>query len=55
LIGAVANLIVAQSAESRGVRIDFWSFTRAGLIVAPVTVAASVGVLAIEQALGLVR
>ena len=34
LIGSMANLIVAERAESRGVRIGFWEYARVG---APVT------------------
>jgi Na+/H+ antiporter NhaD/arsenite permease-like protein len=36
LIGSMANLIVAERAESRGVRIGYWEYARAGI---PVTIA----------------
>ena len=35
LVGSVANLIVAQRAQARGVRLDFWSYFRVG---APLTI-----------------
>ncbi len=36
LLGSVANLIVAEGAASRGVKLDFWSYLKAGL---PITLA----------------
>jgi Na+/H+ antiporter NhaD/arsenite permease-like protein len=36
LVGSMANLIVAERAEARGVRIGYWEYARAGI---PVTVA----------------
>ncbi|HEU5171799.1 MAG TPA: hypothetical protein VFU46_14725 [Gemmatimonadales bacterium] len=36
LIGSMANLIVAERAEARGVRLGYWEYARAGV---PVTVA----------------
>ncbi|MHB1319356.1 MAG: anion transporter [Anaerolineae bacterium] len=33
LLGSVANLIVAESAGARGVRLGFWEYTRAGVII----------------------
>jgi Na+/H+ antiporter NhaD/arsenite permease-like protein len=35
LVGSVANLIVAQRAQARGIELDFWSYFRVG---APLTV-----------------
>ena len=35
LVGSVANLIVAQRAQARGVELDFWSYFRVG---APLTI-----------------
>jgi Na+/H+ antiporter NhaD/arsenite permease-like protein len=36
LLGSVANLIVAEGSASRGVKLDFWSYLKAGL---PITLA----------------
>lgn len=33
LLGSVANLIVAESAARRNVRLGFWEYTRAGIII----------------------
>ncbi|MCI0440006.1 MAG: anion transporter [Chloroflexi bacterium] len=52
LIGAVANLIVAQLAERDGVRLDFWEFAKAGAIVTLVTVGLSILLLWAQMALG---
>jgi len=45
LIGSMANLIVAERAESRGVRIGFVEYARVGLPVTLLTLAWGVGVL----------
>lgn len=45
LIGSVANLIVAERAESRGVRIGFWEYARVGVPVTVLTVGWGVAVL----------
>ena len=55
IIGAVANIIVVEQAQSRGVKLGWWEFTRVGLVVTALTVAASIGILAIEYNLGLLR
>lgn len=39
LLGSVANLIVAQSAQSRGIRIKFWDYFKVGAPLAAVTIA----------------
>jgi Na+/H+ antiporter NhaD/arsenite permease-like protein len=36
LVGSMANLIVAERAEARGVRIGYWEYARVGI---PVTIA----------------
>ena len=33
LLGSVANLIVAESASRRGVKLEFWEYTKAGFII----------------------
>ncbi len=33
LLGSVANLIVAEGASHRGVRLEFWEYTRAGSLI----------------------
>jgi Na+/H+ antiporter NhaD/arsenite permease-like protein len=35
LVGSIANLIVAQRAEARGVELDFWTYFK---VSAPITV-----------------
>lgn len=48
IIGAVANIIVAEVAAREGVTLSFREFLRVGLLVTPLTIALSVGVLALE-------
>ncbi|HET7252095.1 MAG TPA: anion transporter [Gemmatimonadales bacterium] len=38
LIGSVANLIVAERAEGRGIRIGFWEYARVGIPVTMLTI-----------------
>lgn len=45
LIGSVANLIVAEKAEARGIRIGFWEYARVGIPVTLVTMGWGVLVL----------
>lgn len=45
LIGSVANLIVAEKANARGVRIGFWEYARVGVPVTVLTVVWGVVVL----------
>jgi Na+/H+ antiporter NhaD/arsenite permease-like protein len=45
LIGSMANLIVAERAESRGVRLGYWEYARAGVPVTLATLAWGVGAL----------
>ncbi|HEX5385248.1 MAG TPA: SLC13 family permease [Gemmatimonadales bacterium] len=45
LIGSVANLIVAERAEARGVRIGYWEYARAGVPVTLVTLAWGIAAL----------
>jgi Na+/H+ antiporter NhaD/arsenite permease-like protein len=52
LIGAVANIIVAEEAEKKGVRISFKEFLRVGVIVTTLTILISILVLTIEYNLG---
>ncbi|MDO8751871.1 MAG: SLC13 family permease [Dehalococcoidia bacterium] len=55
LIGAVANIIVAEQASRQGVEIKFVEFARLGLPVAALTLGVSVGVLSLEHWLGLLK
>ncbi|HOS39337.1 MAG TPA: SLC13 family permease [Spirochaetota bacterium] len=55
IIGAMANLIVIESAQGLGVRIGFREFLRPGVIVTLATLALSMGVLALEVAFGVIR
>ncbi|MBM3945426.1 MAG: anion transporter, partial [SAR202 cluster bacterium] len=52
LMGAVANLIVAQVAERDGVRVGFWEFAKAGVVVTLATVALSWGLLVLQARAG---
>ena len=45
LIGSVANLIVAEKAEDRGIRIGFWEYARVGIPVTLLTTLWGVAVL----------
>ncbi|HNZ69915.1 MAG: SLC13 family permease [Prolixibacteraceae bacterium] len=45
IIGAMANLIVIESAEKERVRIGFWEFFKIGIAVTLISFAISVGVL----------
>jgi len=54
LMGAMANLIVVQSARSKGVKISFWEFTKVGLIITVITLIFSILILYLEQIIGLV-
>ena len=47
LVGSMANLIVAERAEARGVKLGYWEYARAGIPVALVTLAWGVVVLAL--------
>lgn len=52
IIGAMANLIVIESASKEGVKIGFMEFLKAGLVVTLLTLPLSFGFLLLEQALG---
>jgi Na+/H+ antiporter NhaD/arsenite permease-like protein len=45
LIGSMANLIVAERAEARGVRLGYWEYARAGVPVTLATLLWGVGAL----------
>jgi Na+/H+ antiporter NhaD/arsenite permease-like protein len=49
LIGSVANLIVAEKAKARGVRIGFWEYARVGVPVTLLTVAWGIAALAMGR------
>ena len=53
IIGAVANIIVVEKAYSQGVKLGWWEFSKVGLVVTALTIAASIGILALEFSLGL--
>jgi Na+/H+ antiporter NhaD/arsenite permease-like protein len=55
IIGAVANIIVVEQAYSRGVKLGWWEFSKVGIVVTVLTIAASIGILALEFNLGLLR
>jgi len=45
LIGSMANLIVAERAETRGVHIGFWEYARVGIPVTLLTLVWGLGVI----------
>ncbi len=49
IIGAMANLIVIETAESRGIKIKFMEFFKIGIVVTVVTMILSFSVLYIEM------
>lgn len=55
IIGAVANIIVAEVASREGASLPFGEFLRVGLVVTVVTLLLSVGILALELQFGLLR
>lgn len=55
LIGAVANLIVVERAYRMHVKVGWWEFSRIGLVVTVLSLAASAGILILEFNLGLLR
>ncbi len=55
LIGAIANIIVAEGAAREGVELKFGEFARLGLVVTVITIGISIGVLALECAVGVLR
>jgi Na+/H+ antiporter NhaD/arsenite permease-like protein len=55
LIGAVANIIVAEQAYRDGVVVGFWEFCKVGVVVTTLTVGASIGILLLEFELGFLR
>lgn len=55
LIGAVANIIVAETASRNGVTLPFGEFLRVGLLVTLLTVGLSIGILALEWWSGFLR
>ncbi|MBI4232938.1 MAG: anion transporter [Chloroflexi bacterium] len=55
LIGAVANIIVAEGAYRDGVDLRFGQFARVGVPVTVLTLGVSIGVLALEHWLGFLR
>lgn len=55
LIGAVANIIVAEQAYRDGVVVGFWEFCKVGVVVTALTVGASIGILLLEFELGFLK
>lgn len=47
LLGSVANLIVAESAQRRGVKLEFWEYTKAGFLITIISLLLGVTWLAI--------
>ena len=51
IIGAMANLIVIESAGNHGIRIRFWEFMKSGAIVTILTLLVSFGILCMRLSL----
>lgn len=47
LLGSVANLIVAEAAAKRGVKLSFWEFTKPGFIITLISLILGVGWISI--------
>jgi Na+/H+ antiporter NhaD/arsenite permease-like protein len=47
LLGSVANLIVAEAAARRGVRLSFWEFTKPGFVITLISLMAGIGWISI--------
>jgi Na+/H+ antiporter NhaD/arsenite permease-like protein len=45
LVGSMANLIVAERAEARGVKLGYWEYARVGIPVTLATLAWGIGIL----------
>jgi Na+/H+ antiporter NhaD/arsenite permease-like protein len=52
IIGAMANLIVIESASKEGVKIGLWEFLKVGLLVTLLSLPMSMAILLAENALG---
>ncbi|MFH1194434.1 MAG: anion transporter [bacterium] len=48
IIGAVANLIVIESAKKHGIEIKFWEFFKTGFVVTIITLVASVVIISLQ-------
>ena len=55
IIGAMANLIVIETAEKQGIKICFLEFMKAGLLVTLISLPLSVGILYVQQLLGWIQ
>lgn len=55
IIGAMANLIVIESAEKNGIKIKFWEFFKSGIIVTFITMALSFMILYFYLYLALIK
>jgi Na+/H+ antiporter NhaD/arsenite permease-like protein len=55
IIGAMANLIVIESAEKAGVKIGFMEFLKPGVIVTVLSLALSMGILYVQFEMGMIR
>lgn len=55
LVGAVANLIVAEGAERHGVRLRFMEFLRVGVVVTILTILLSSGLLLLQFHFGFLK
>lgn len=55
IIGAVANIIVVESAAREKVAVNFWQFAKVGLVVTIVTVGFAILILGLESWFGWLR
>jgi Na+/H+ antiporter NhaD/arsenite permease-like protein len=51
IIGAMANLIVIETAESKGVKIKFMEFFRIGIVVTLISMILSFGIIYLQMSL----
>jgi Na+/H+ antiporter NhaD/arsenite permease-like protein len=52
IIGAMANLIVIESAEKDGVKIGFFEFFESGIVITLITIPLSIGLIYLQYRLG---
>jgi Na+/H+ antiporter NhaD/arsenite permease-like protein len=55
ILGSIANIIVIEQAYRHDVKINWWEFSKTGLVVTSLTVAASIGILILELNLGILK
>ncbi len=55
IIGAIANIIVIEQAYKQDIKIGWWEFSKVGLVVTVLTIAASIAIIYLETSLGILK